>query len=44
MIILEAKGKGTKANQAMRLCMKSTRGMPTKWGAYPLSVYKMGVG
>ena len=25
---LEAKGKGTKVNQAMRLCMKNTRGMP----------------
>ena len=25
---LEAKGKGAKDNQAMRLCMKSTRGMP----------------
>jgi hypothetical protein len=25
---LEAKGKGTKVNQAMKLCMKNTRGMP----------------
>ena len=25
---LEAKGKGTKVNQAMKLCMKNARGMP----------------